>query len=203
MKRNLNGSLLFTSNKKFKILHHDLSNEVGTNILLVTYEVVTLYTNGGTEIEALKYVEGNAILMEFAFNESNEMVLERHIDLPFEELPRFRDFSFNCHGKTFCDSKYWLDSEDMVNLIIAEECITTAHNAKVAKGNILLLYNNDELIHSVIINEANEVEGKNGTLGLSVQSSFNEFLRIDEYEHDSLLVLDMLTEIDEFEPMYA
>lgn len=176
---------------RYAVLGHPFITESTESILYLPYQVVNLYTGAGAVFVGLKFLKGDGIFENYIVSDTLKKFHSREY-LPFEAIPDNRNFRYNCFGLTFCDSAVWLNlnTGDEERIIVDEHLISTENENDIKAGSILLFYNENKLIHAIIVDKNGILLSKDGTQTPKKYSSLSDFRSSTHYEIEKIRILN-------------
>ncbi len=104
-----------------------------------TYEIVTIFADNGTPIEAMRLV--SASQTDAVFDQNGKLISSTSVNID----PTKNDCNADCHGYTFADNKLWIN-DDQVETILNND--NYKRNVKEINADIVIFKNAGDVVHS-------------------------------------------------------
>ncbi len=173
---------LYEISERYYYNFFDSNEKSWVKVSFITgFEEYYVYTKKGTNLVALKKLEGHAtypIVFDLDGKRLDKAATSKVVpNLNYNN-------HFNCHGFTFLDSKFWfLLDQKKLDLLISENYYQPCTKSTLKEGGICIYYNSqNELIHSAkVINGI--IQSK---FGINTIITQGEQEIIEKYDSSSL-----------------
>ncbi len=139
---------LFEISETYTYNFFDPNQKTRVKVSFITgFEECRVYTKAGTSLTALKKLKGQTTF-PIVFDLSGKRLDRVATETVVANL--IYDNSFNCHGFTFLNKKYWfLLDQAKLDLLVAENGYLPCTKSNLKEGGICIYYNHqNQLIHS-------------------------------------------------------
>lgn len=113
-----------------------------------SYQICNVYTDKGTAFNTYLKLNGPTATKQIIVDASNTRITKEEERIVIPQLV-YND-SYNCHGYTFLDGKFWFElNSEWVKIILEEDNYIRCSQQELEGNGILLFYDEkDALIHS-------------------------------------------------------